>query len=285
MKKIYFILVVLSLFSVSPVISQQVFKKSFGAADNGEYQYDFKKMKGDKYLVTGATYYYGGGNAEAYCIMLNAQGDMLWSKTYGTISPEDYTKCYGTADNGFLLSFSSYGGKTGKDTGLFIVKCDKKGDVQWSKFIKHAKAEVFRPASMHEDKNGNYYLLYDWNTSRFYGKTFALLKFNHSGDMLWNNVINSRPLSSFSSIQIAETDNGDILVGGYGAGDNWDTYGSFIHLFLFSEKDGSVKFCKKINASDCYQCDLYLDNIVVKKNHIYLTGIHYGRGGLPSEVF
>lgn len=279
MKKIYFVLVTLSLLSASPVISQQVFKKSFGGNGSSEDQYDFKKMKGDNYLVTGITSDYGAGNSDAYCIMLDDTGNMLWSKTYGTISRENSTKCYGTADNGFLLAFSSYGGSTGKDTGLFIVKCDKKGDIEWSKLINNKEARVYRSASLYEDKKGNYYVLYDWNTSVYYAKTFTLIKMNQSGDILWNKVVNTEPLSTFTSIQIAEAGNGDIVVGGYGSGDNWSTYCSFIHLFLFSKNDGSIKLCNIIKPNNCSYCDLYLSNIVVKNDHIYLAGTHYAKVG------
>lgn len=259
----------LFLFTLA-AFAQKTFEKSFGGVSYNEYQYDLKKMKPNGYLVAGITDNFGAGSYDAYCIKLNAQGSMVWSKTYGTAAYDTYTKVCGTADSGFVMAFATY--EAGKDSGVVVVKCNKQGNLLWSKCIKDKNAGVFRPSSFYEDKTGNIYLLYDWNYSTYYGQTFTLVKLTALGTMLWNKVVDTNPLSTFAAVQIAEADNGDILVVGNSTGDNWITYGSFIHLFAFSKVNGVIKTCKKICSSNCYDSNLIAYNIVFKNKQVYVTG-------------
>ena len=230
-------------------------------------------MKKNGYLVTGSTSNFGVGNYDAYCVRLDEQGKMLWSKTYGTSLSEVGTKCYGTRDGGFLLSFESHYPGSETDSSAFIVKCDPNGNVQWSKCIRDKGVGSFRPAYLYESKKGDVYLLYDWNPDRFYGTNFALLKFTDNGAFVWQKQVDTKPLSTFECMQVSELENGNLVVIGNSYGDNWATYGSYIHIFRFAQTDGALQQCKKI----CYgACGLgtYLsaDNVVLQDSSFYVNG-------------
>ena len=247
--------------------AQLTFQKSFGGASDNEWQFDLKKMQQSGYLITGATDNFGAGNFDAYCIRLDNKGDMLWSKTYGTNLPDSKTRCYGTKDKGFLAAFTTSTKAKDRDSGLVVLKCDVNGNVQWSKVITDNKMWGFSAAYLYEDKKGNFYVLYGS------GGTITLVKLTTSGDITWSSVIDTKPLHSFEGELIAEVGN-NILVGGESYGDNWITYGSFIHLFVFDEH-GEIKTCKRICAGGCYNENyLSIANIVVSNDSIYVNATY-----------
>jgi len=84
------------------------------------------------YAVLGYTYSFGAGKSDIWLLKVNAEGDTVWTQTYGG---EDYE--YGaclqvTEDSGFVIvggtgSFGAGGGD------IWLLKTDHYGDTLWSK--------------------------------------------------------------------------------------------------------------------------------------------------------
>jgi hypothetical protein len=148
------------LVSIQTAFNQDTtYQRSFGGSSYRDIQNDLKKMKTNGYLVTGSSNSFSSkGDSDAYCIRLSKEGKMLWSKVYGTYLEEFGTKCWGTSDSGFIIAFEARK-KNGKDTCMFVVKCDKNGNIQWSKSIKNTEVEINIPQYIYQSKKGDYYFL------------------------------------------------------------------------------------------------------------------------------
>lgn len=284
MKPHYLLLFIAVLFGIEGLFAQKTYKKAFGGPDNGEWQSDLKTMKDIGYLIAGSTDNFGAGNYDAYCVKLNKAGEMLWSKTYGTPLTEFGTKCRGTSDGGFLISFYSKNPQSVKDSGIFVLKCDVNGNVQWSRFMSNAQPLGIEPAHLYESKQGDYYVLCDWYTGYYDNHSFALIKLRRDGKLVWTKAVDTQPLAYFNSTQIGELNNGDIVVAGNSFGDNWATYGSYIHLFLLSSETGSIRQCKKIELiNGGYSKSLFIDAFVVENNILHVSG-GYAADGFYYKV-
>ncbi len=81
------------------------------------------------YIIGGYTSSFGSGGHDALLMKTDANGNVLWSKAYGTAGTE---RAYGikqTSDGGFVLS-----GFTNINNGdVYLIKTDGAGVVDWSK--------------------------------------------------------------------------------------------------------------------------------------------------------
>jgi len=84
------------------------------------------------FLVAGDTDSYGAGQSDMYLVKTDADGDTLWTRTYG-LSHDEYCNSVVEVNNGYTLvghteSFSAF-----KD--LYIVRTNLLGDTLWTKVI------------------------------------------------------------------------------------------------------------------------------------------------------
>ena len=284
MKRNLLIIVALFFYSFTSY-AQSSYERSFGGMSPYENEDDIKKMNVNGYLVTGLTNNFGAGDTDAYCIRLNDEGKMLWSKAYGTSSSEFGTKCWGTTDSGFIMSFQSGGRQYGVDSCTFIVKCNKQGNIQWSKAIKNTDLTTNTTQYIYQSKQGDYYLLRD-KYGDFKTNKFSILKLNNAGKLVWEKVLNAKTSTYFISVQILETGNGDIVVSGYSLGDNFYTYGSYIILYVLSEKNGAIKQCKKILSVNASMfADLRSENVYTKNDSVFIAGLYAPDGYSEGNVY
>jgi hypothetical protein len=83
------------------------------------------------YFMTGYTSSYGVGNRDYWLIRTNADGDTLWTHTYGGAGIDNLYWGQQTADSGFILAgeSTSFGG----NYDFWILKVDANGDSVWSR--------------------------------------------------------------------------------------------------------------------------------------------------------
>jgi len=83
------------------------------------------------YALTGYTCSYGAGVADAWLIKTNADGKVIWQRTYGDTNHDLVNTVIQTEDGGYLLAGQSASYSQSGFDG-WLVKTDHKGNLQWN---------------------------------------------------------------------------------------------------------------------------------------------------------
>lgn len=264
-------------------LAQQSFRKSYGAPGYGEYTDDVVRLRDGTFLISGSTRNFGAGSFDAFCIRMDENGKTLWSKTFGDSSSNAFTKVTATSDGGFVMCFTSY-----KDdylygnqfNGLFVVKCNKEGQVLWTKSIKSSSLSEgtveITPYQVYESKAGDIYILSDWFSFDYYAD-YSLTKLDAQGNLQWNSSVsvNTFYFLEFGLVEVTEADNGDIYVGINLESDGFYTFDDEVHISMFSQQTGVSLSGRTIyqNYNNGY-AHLSAYDLTVQKNALLVSGIY-----------
>jgi len=187
--------------------------RTYGGA-NEEVGYNVRQTGDGGYIVIGETSSFGAGDLDIWLLKTDADGDSLWSRTFGG-SGEDGAACVQlTADGGYLIagyseSFSGMG-----NTQAWLIKTDGDGDSLWSRVSsQHTSASWAEPTL-----DGGYVVVGWINESD--NKDVWLAKFSASGDSLWSHSYGGPEEDGAFNVR-RTADGGYILAGytlSYGAG-------------------------------------------------------------------
>jgi hypothetical protein len=126
MQKILFIL----LLTIPFIGFGQGFEKTFGGA-NFDLGYSVQPTSDGGYIITGSTESYGNGDADVYLVKTDANGDSLWTKTFGGASQDYGSSLQLTSDGGYVIAGRTEYGNGDKD--VYLIKTDANGDTLWTK--------------------------------------------------------------------------------------------------------------------------------------------------------
>jgi hypothetical protein len=84
------------------------------------------------YIVAGYTTSFGAGEGDIFLIKTDANGNIIWAKTYGGANDDMAYSVQQTSDGGYIVVGQTNSFGTGK-MDIFLIKTDAKGNVQWAK--------------------------------------------------------------------------------------------------------------------------------------------------------
>jgi hypothetical protein len=93
------------------------------------------------FALLGQTYSYGSGEGDFYLLRLNADGDTLWTKTYGGTEDESGEAISLTNDGGFYLSGNTESFGAGKQD-VYMIRTDAMGDTIWTRTMGGVEDDV-----------------------------------------------------------------------------------------------------------------------------------------------
>jgi len=163
------------------------------------------------YLLGGYTLSYGAGDFDFLIIKVNADGDSLWSRTFGGLRSDICVSVLQTSDGGFALSGMTYSFGRGSEQNYWLVKTDVEGDSLWSKAYGGEGSEHCLSSSQTPD----YGFVLAGYTDSFGagGNDFWLLRVNADGDSLWSGTFGGGIDEICHSV--AQTADGGFALTGY----------------------------------------------------------------------
>jgi hypothetical protein len=194
------------------------------------------------FAIAGYTFSFGEGNADAYLIKTDSEGNELWSKTYGgTGSDYGYSICKASSDNGFIITgyTTSYGAGS-KD--VYLIRTNSNGDTLWTKTFGGSGLDI--GMSVSETSGGNI-VICGYTESFGAGEDdIYIVKTDANGNFLWSETYGGTALETGRSICVTSQDS---LVftgatGSYGNG-NQDTY------TVKTDSAGNVEYEKTFGSS------------------------------------
>jgi hypothetical protein len=105
--------------------------KTYGGIDF-DSGWTIKKTFDGGYIIIGSTKSFGVGSFDVYLIKINANGDTLWTKTYGGTGMDFGYSVIQTPDTGYVMvgRTNSYG--TGSED-VYLIKTNVNGDTIWTR--------------------------------------------------------------------------------------------------------------------------------------------------------
>ncbi|MBW8051179.1 MAG: T9SS type B sorting domain-containing protein [Cytophagales bacterium] len=186
--------------------------KTFGgsAADHGN---SIQQTNDNGYIIAGKTESFGAGGADVYLIRTNADGDTLWTRSFGgSTGDEEGYEVHQTGDGGYIISgyTSSFG--AGNDD-IYLIKADPVGNLSWSK--TYGGAEFEYGLSVVQNNSGGYVVTGNFNSFGATTVDVYLLRTDPAGNMIGNmKSFGSGSGDDFSS-SIKQTADGGYIIAGY----------------------------------------------------------------------
>ena len=228
MKK-HLLLLAANLFFAFSLFSQITFQKTYGSVYGNQANSIISTNTGG-YAVAGWYDVEGSFTAEFYLVLIDAQGDTLLTKTYGSkVDTTANITVNGSGNEGYNLiqtdddGFFFIGERhdfPGGPSEVFAVKINATGEMEWSKTYGGFDNEY--GLSVHQTDDGGYAIGGFTESFGTGSRNFYLLRTNSFGDILWTKTYGGTSIEAANQIQ-PTNDGGYIMVGysfSFGAGNS-----------------------------------------------------------------
>jgi uncharacterized delta-60 repeat protein len=197
------------------------FAKTYGGTD-WDGATSAQQTSDGGYIVAGSTSSFGAGWYDIFLIKTDANGNIIWAKTYGGTSPEGTHSVQQTSDGGYIVVGNTWSfGAGGYD--FFFFKTDANGNIQWAKTYGGTDWEW--SSSVQQTSDGGYIVA---GQTRSFGAGYEdifLIKTDANGNIIWAKTYGGTDWEKATSVQ--QTSDGGYIVAGwtksFGAG-NWDIF-------------------------------------------------------------
>ncbi len=117
-----------------------LWQKTIGGTD-WDFAYSMEATADGGFIIAGTTYSFGRGNADGYIVKTDANGNVVWQKTYGGLNDDEFKSVIQTTDGNYALTgyTKSYNDIDSGDVWTF--KVDAIGDSTWCKFYGGSKED------------------------------------------------------------------------------------------------------------------------------------------------
>ncbi|GEM_PF-2155524 len=153
---------------------------------------------------------------DMFIAKLNVNGELLWSKIFGTTGWDIAYSIKQTNDGGYIVA--GYSSLTSTRYGILLVKFREDDTVEWSKFVENVGLALLYPEVIQTSDDG--YCIATTADSVFGGQEMCLIKLNKFGLLQWSWAIGGTSIEE--AVSVCQTgDNGYALSGytvSYGAG-------------------------------------------------------------------
>lgn len=126
-----------------------LFTKTYGGAD-WEIAHSINKFSDSTYIIAGETYSFGNGQRDMYLLHIGANGDTLWTKTFGG-AQDDIAKYafVDRYDNVLVVGSTESMGAGNSD--VYLIYLDMNGDTLWTKLVGTTEDDFGYSADMYID--------------------------------------------------------------------------------------------------------------------------------------
>jgi hypothetical protein len=128
-----------------------LFTKTFGGSDN-DYGYSVQQTSDGGYIIAGGTESFGADSGDVYLIKTDANGDMLFTKTFGGSGYDIGNSVHQTSDGGYIIAGQTYSFGAGGD--VYLIKTDANGNTLFTKTFGGSGYD--RSYSVQQTSDGGY---------------------------------------------------------------------------------------------------------------------------------
>lgn len=207
---------ILLLFRIDFIGAQDIsFQKEIGGSkiEKGNC---VKQTIDSGYIIIANTNSFGAGKDDIYLIKTNANGDTIWTKTYGGSNYEGGSNIQQTFDGGYILAGYSNSFSSGNNN-MYLIKTKINGDTSWTKVIG-GLYESFGNYVQQTIDSG-YIATGGFGSNSI--SDFYLVKTNKTGDTLWTKTYKGLYTDSkCSGKSVLQTSDGGFIISGQESNNN-----------------------------------------------------------------
>ncbi len=165
------------------------------------------------------------GSLDYWVVKIDANGNKLWDKTYGSSNTDYLNTIRQTSDGGYILGGLSDGSNDGDKSqpsrgvqDYWVIKLDSLGNKQWDQTLGGSSLDFI--TSIIQTADGGY-LVGGYSNSGVSGdksqpsrgdSDFWIIKLNASGAKLWDKTIGGNNAETW--MDLLQTSNGNYIIGG-----------------------------------------------------------------------
>ncbi|MDH5186801.1 MAG: hypothetical protein OEW70_07050, partial [candidate division WOR-3 bacterium] len=151
----------------------------------------------DGYIVTGYTNSFGNGGYDVYLIKTDANGDTIWTRTFGG-SADDWGRSVQQTTDGYIITgYTKSSGAGGYD--VYLIKTDANGEHIWS--MPFGGSADDQGYSVQQTLDGGYIITGYTKSLGAGGSDVYLIKTDANGDKLWEKTFGGSSDDGGYSIQ------------------------------------------------------------------------------------
>jgi arginine repressor len=211
-----------------------IWAKTYGGT-SWDYAYSVQQTSEGGYIVAGLTRSFGAGGGDAFLVKTDANGNIIWAKTYGGT---DYAySVQQTSDGGYILAGYTYSfGAGGGDA--FLVKTDANGNIIWAKTYGGTSDDL--AYSVQQTSDGGY--IFVGETRSFGAGSFDifLIKTDANGNIIWAKTYGGT--SSDYAYSVQQTSDGGYIVAGRTYSFTWDAF------LIKTDANGNIGSCSIVRS-------------------------------------
>ena len=199
------LLCLLSIFVKSS--SASFWEKTFGGSeiDIGNY---IQQTRDGGYIIVGKTSSFGVDVTDVYLIKTDANGNEVWSRTFGASRYDEGLCVRQTRDGGYIIA--GYIEPSGPGTDVYLIKTDANGDEIWSKTFGGTNYD--KAYSVQQTYDDGYILVGSTYSFGSDSTDVYLIKTDSNGNEVWSKTFGGTGADVGYSVQLTN-DGGYIIVG------------------------------------------------------------------------
>lgn len=243
MKKLFVSTLILFISLIS--FSQITFQKTYGDGTlSSEIGNSVQQTNDAGYIIAGSTQSFGAGDYDAYLIRTDYNGDILWTKTYGSTANEKAYSIQQTTDGGYIIAGYN-------EPRINLIRTDSIGNLLWTKKYYAPFGDDVLGYSVQQTMEGGYIISGVIVTGFGQGPSYIyLIKTDSTGNLTWTKIFDGASYLGQSSTQ-QTTDGGYIITGSAvisGSGDEdfylikTDTIGNLVWAKTYGGANNDVSW-------------------------------------------
>lgn len=190
-------------------LSEEQWSNTFGGTGNDRC-WAMLILDDGGFVLLGETTSFGNGAEDCYLIKIDADGNEVWSTTFGGTRAD---RCFSLAqvdDGGFMLAGQTFSEGAG-NRDAFVIRTDQDGNELWSQTFGGRDSDVAHWIS--KTSEGNFFVTGYTSSFAESGEAPYLHKINADGELNWTKVIQLE--ASTRAITGEQTTDGGFIVGGF----------------------------------------------------------------------
>ncbi|MFZ5434336.1 MAG: hypothetical protein ACOZB3_11275 [Calditrichota bacterium] len=170
------------------------------------YAYAIEQTSDSGYIIAGSTLLSAESYRDVYLIKITAQGDTVWTRTYGGTGDDEALDVKLTCDGGYILTgYTLSVGAIYSD--MYLIKTDSAGDTLWTRTYGNSGSD--RAYAVQQTPDSGFIMA---GTTSLPTSDIFLVKTDRFGNLLWTTTYNLNGYDCAHSLQPTR-DGGYIIAG------------------------------------------------------------------------